>query len=171
MRRLKQKRKAPVQLYRSLEAYLLIAGSAAGSVALAAIDRSVVLRDERHASRSATLRTGGLIHFALLSLTGSRAAVLAGDAAGLAAGRLILEALLRVELLLTSGEHKFLATVSAGQSLVLIHGIFPSEKIEIGMTLSADLVFDPTLAVWSVRSYAIWRPTTDPLRKPGRTYI
>ena len=108
--------------------YLLIAGSAAGSVALAAIDRSVVLRDERHASRSATLRTGGLVHFALLSLTGSRAAVLAGDAAGLAASRLILEALLRVELLLTSGEHKFLATVSAGQSLVLIHGIFPSEK-------------------------------------------
>ena len=108
--------------------YLLIAGSAAGSVALAAIDRSVVLRDERHASRSATLRTGGLVHFALLSLTGGRAAVLTGDAAGLAASRLILEALLRVELLLTSGEHKFLATVSAGQSLVLIHGIFPSEK-------------------------------------------
>ena len=108
--------------------YLLIAGSAAGSVALAAIDRSVVLRDERHAGRSATLRAGGLVHFALLSLASSRAAVLAGDAAGLAASRLILEALLRVELLLTSGEHKFLATVSTGQSLVLIHGIFPSEK-------------------------------------------
>ena len=108
--------------------YLLIAGSAAGSVALAAIDRSVVLRDEMHAGRSATLRAGGLVHFALLSLASSRAAVLAGDAAGLAAGRLVLEALLRVELLLTSGEHKFLATVSAGQSLVLIHGIFPSEK-------------------------------------------
>ena len=125
---IRAKRKAPVQSYRSFEAYLLIAGSAAGSVALAAIDRSVVLRDERHASRSATLRTGGLVHFALLSLTGGRAAVLAGDAAGLAASRLILEALLRIELLLTSGEHKFLATVSAGQSLVLIHGIFPSEK-------------------------------------------
>ena len=134
----------------------LIAGSAAGSIALAAIDGSVVLRDERHAGRSATLRAGGLVHFALLSLTVSRAAVLAGDAAGLAAGRLVLEALLRVELLLTSGEHKFLATVFAGQSLVLIHGIFPSEKnkkIEIGMKLPADLVFDPTLAARSVRSY------------------
>ena len=156
---IRAKRKAPVQSYRSFEAYLLIAGSAAGSVALAAIDRSVVLRDERHASRSATLRTGGLVHFALLSLTGSRAAVLAGDAAGLAASRLVLEALLRVELLLTSGEHKFLATVLASQSLVLIHGIFPSEKNrDLGMIPPADLGFDPTLAVWSVRSYTYHVP-------------
>ena len=108
--------------------YCLIAGSAAGSVALAAVDRSVVLRDKRHAGRGATLRAGGLVHLALLGLTSGRAAVLAGDAARLAAGRLILEALLRVELLLTSGEHELLATVSASQSLVLIHGIFPSEK-------------------------------------------
>ena len=150
-------KKAPRRKARGLF-HQSIAGSTAGSIALAAIDGSVVLRDERHAGRSATLRAGGLVHFALLSLTVSRAAVLAGDAAGLAAGRLILEALLRVELLLTSGEHKFLATVFAGQSLVLIHGIFPSEKnkkIEIGMKLPADLVFDPTLAVRSVRSYTL----------------
>ena len=34
-------------------------------------------------------------------------------------------------------------------------GYSPPKKIEIGMILPADLVFDPTLAVWSVRSYAI----------------
>ena len=101
---------------------------AAGRIALAAVDRSVILRDERHASRGATLSAGGLVHFALLSFAVRGTAVLAGDAAGLAAGRLILEALLRIEFLLTGGEHKFLATVFAGQSLVLIHGIFPSEK-------------------------------------------
>ena len=37
-------------------------------------------------------------------------------------------------------------------------GYSPPKKIEIGMTLPADLVFDPTLAVWSVRSYVIMTP-------------
>jgi len=32
-------------------------------------------------------------------------------------------------------------------------GFSPPKKIEIGMNLPADLVFDPTLAVWNVRSY------------------
>ena len=37
-------------------------------------------------------------------------------------------------------------------------GYSPPKKIEIGMIPPADLVFDPTLAVWSVRSYADQAP-------------
>ena len=37
-------------------------------------------------------------------------------------------------------------------------GFSPPKKIEIGMNLPADLVFDPTLAVRSVRSYTYCAP-------------
>jgi hypothetical protein len=52
-------------------------------------------------------------------LSGSTAGVLLGVAASLAALGLVLEALFLVELLLTGGEHKFVAAFLAYQGLVL----------------------------------------------------
>jgi hypothetical protein len=54
-------------------------------------------------------------------LAGATSSVLAGVAASLAALGLILEAALSIEFLLTGGEHEFLTTFLANQSLVLIH--------------------------------------------------
>ena len=64
-------------------------------------------------------------HF--VHLTGSSVAAVLGTtssaASGAAAG-LVLEALLGEESLLGSRENEFVAAVTAGQSLVLIHGVF-----------------------------------------------
>ncbi len=54
-------------------------------------------------------------------LTGTTSGILAGIAAGLAALRLVLEAALCIELLLTGGKHELLPTFLANQRLVLIH--------------------------------------------------
>ena len=54
-------------------------------------------------------------------LPGASGGVLASIAAGLATLRLVLEASLRVELLLTGGEHKLVPTLFANQRFVLIH--------------------------------------------------
>ena len=76
--------------------------------ALAAIYRAVRFRLERNASLAAASSTGsGEV------LTGAAGRVLAGVTAGLAALRLVLEAALCVELLLTGGEHELLATLFA----------------------------------------------------------
>ena len=95
--------------------------------ALAAVDGAVVLGNEGHAGGRATGSAGRFVHFARLAVVGGSAG-LAGLTAALAAGRLVLEALLRVELLLTGGEHEFGTTVLAHQRLVLLHGSFPPEK-------------------------------------------
>ena len=59
-------------------------------------------------------------------LTGAAGRVLAGVTAGLAALRLILEAALRVELLLTGGKGELVAALFAYQDLVFVHNGFPS---------------------------------------------
>ena len=89
--------------------------------ALAAVDGTVALGNEGHRGGSAAGCAGGLE-----GLTGRVGAVgLAGSAAFLAAGGLILEALLGVEFLLASREHKFGTAVTAHQSLVFVHGWVP----------------------------------------------
>ena len=76
--------------------------------ALAAIDRTVGLGLEGNLGlAAASCADCGEV------LTGTTGGVLASVAAGLAALGLILEASLRVELLLTGGEHEFLATLFA----------------------------------------------------------
>ena len=96
--------------------------------ALAAVDRTIVLRNEGNASGLAALGANGLIHFARLIAV--RAAGLAGIAAALAASGLILESLLSVESLLTGGEHELSATVLANQRLVFVHWNFPLLKMK-----------------------------------------
>ena len=53
----------------------------------------------------------------------------AGVTAGLAPAGLILEALLGVEFLFAGRENKFVAAVTAGQSLVFVHGSNPPKKM------------------------------------------
>ena len=95
--------------------------------ALAAIDGAVVLGNERNSGLSAAIRTRGGVGFA--GSARSRTAGLASLTASLAAGGLILEALLGIKLLLTGGEHKFLPTVFAYQRFVFVHGL-ASPKIK-----------------------------------------
>jgi hypothetical protein len=87
--------------------------------ALAAIDGTVALRNEGDGGRFAALGTNGLI----LLAGGGGTSVLAGVAALLAAGGLVLEAFFSVEFLLTGGEHELGATVAARERFVLIHGL------------------------------------------------
>ena len=84
--------------------------------ALAAVYGSVRLGLERNLCLTTTCCTNsGEI------LTGTASCILASITAGLAALGLILEAALCIELLLTSGEHEFLATLFAYQCLVFVH--------------------------------------------------
>jgi hypothetical protein len=52
-----------------------------------------------------------------------------GSAAGRAAAGLILEALLGKEFLLARRENEFVAAVTAGQSLVFVHGSYPPKNV------------------------------------------
>ena len=54
---------------------------------------------------------------------------LAGVTAGLAPTGLVLEALLGVEFLFTGREDKFVSAVTAGQSLVFVHGSYPPKYV------------------------------------------
>ena len=92
--------------------------------ALAAINGTVVLGNKGNASRAAALSAHGLIHFARAIIARATAG-LAGLAAFLAAKRLVLEALLRVEFLLTGSENELFAAILANQRLVFVHWIFP----------------------------------------------
>ena len=123
--------------------------STARGKALAAINRTVVLRNEGNASGLATLSAHSLEHLTAFAAVGT--AGLTGIAASLAASGLVLEALLSVESLLTSGEHELVATILTNQRLVFVHWNFPLIDCN-RLPRSADLVFDPTLAGWSVRS-------------------
>ena len=96
-----------------------------GGEALAAVNGPVVFGNEWDARRRAASSAGGLEHLARLAVVGT--AGLAGLPALLAAGRLILEALFGIKLLLTGGEHEFGATVLAHHRLVLVHRLSPPE--------------------------------------------
>ena len=88
--------------------------------ALAAINRTVGLGLEGNLRLAAASSAGsGKI------LAGTAGCGLAGIPAGLAALRLILEAALRIELLLASGEHELLAAFLAYKCLVFVHDLFP----------------------------------------------
>ena len=103
--------------------------------ALAAVDGTVALGNEGHRGGSAAGCAGGLE-----GLTGSVGAVgLAGGAAFLAAGGLILEALLGIEFLLTGSEHKFGTAVTAHQSLVFVHGWVPPIFLNLCIRLTWSL--------------------------------
>ena len=76
--------------------------------AIAAIHRTIALGLERHSGLAAAVGAGsGEV------LPRTAGSVLAGVTAGLAALRLVLEAALRIELLLTGGEHELLAALFA----------------------------------------------------------
>jgi len=97
--------------------YALIPALALPVKAIAAVHRPIATGLERDLRRHAAAITDDFEHLALAA----RAALPAlGTAAGATAG-LILKTLLRVEVLLRSGEHKFGAAIATGQSFVLVH--------------------------------------------------
>ena len=83
--------------------------------ALAAVDRTVILRLERDFCLFAAIGTDDLEHLAFATLAATTALV----AAIAAALRLVFKALLCVEFLFTCGENKFLAAILTCESLVL----------------------------------------------------
>ena len=89
--------------------------------AVAAVNRTLILRLEGNLSLLAALRADHLVHLARLSAVTVAAALVAAITA---AGRLVFKTLLGIELLLTCGESEFLATFLAYQRLV-----FESHKI------------------------------------------
>ena len=90
------------------------------SEALAAVNRTIGLGLEGNLCLAAAGSTsGGEV------LTGAAGSLLASVTAGLAALRLVLEAALRIELLLTGGEHELLAAFLAYKCLVFVHDLFP----------------------------------------------
>jgi hypothetical protein len=92
--------------------------------ALAAVHGAVALGLEGHLGGAAAAIAD---HFVVLALGAAGIlAVAASGAALMATGGVVLEALVRKELLLRRAEHKFLATVTAYQSLVFEHGWIPS---------------------------------------------
>ena len=87
--------------------------------ALAAVDGLVATGLDGHLRRAAAAIADDFVHLALRT-----AAAVLGATRRTAAGataRLVLEALLRIERLLGSGENKFGAALAAGQRLVLVH--------------------------------------------------
>ena len=84
--------------------------------ASAAVDRPVIFGNERDLGGRAAIRADGIIHFALAIALG-----FTGVPACFAANGFILETLLSVEFLLTSGEDELSAAILAYQSLVLEH--------------------------------------------------
>ena len=139
-----------------------------GLEALAAVDRPVVLGNERDLGGPAASRAHCIEAFPVAGALG-----FARVPAGLATDGLVLEALLGVEFLLARGEYEFSAAILAYQCLVLEHVfVFPLliRFFSLPQT-SADLVFDPTFAVRSSRypacashyapSRGIEKPRTD----------
>ena len=93
--------------------------------AIAAVNRAIGLRLERNTRFAAAGSAGsGVI------LSRATGGVLAGVTAGLAALRLILEATLCVEFLLTGGENELFATFFADQRLVFVHFCYLSFAIK-----------------------------------------
>ena len=94
-----------------------------------AVDRTIAAGLERNLSGLAAAIADHVKHLTLA--TGSAATILraTGCAAGRATTGLILEALVSIELLLGSGENELGAALTASQSLVLEHGIYPPKCV------------------------------------------
>ena len=92
--------------------------------AVAAIYRTVSAGLEGNLGGDAAAVAYHFVHLTLATVTTAAGRAALGTAAG-ATARLVLEALLGVELLLGSGEHEFGATLAASQYLVFIHGMVP----------------------------------------------
>ena len=111
-------------LYDRLEAALTLLLEAG-----AAVDRTITAGLEGNLGGTAAAIADYIVHgtigVAVLVAAGSTT----GSAASGATAGLVLEALLGEESLLGSSEHEFGAAVTAGQSLVLIHGWKTSLKI------------------------------------------
>ena len=90
-------------------------------IAGGAIDRLVVAGLEGHLGGLAALCANGIEHLAFTAIVVSGLLGLTGFSALGAAGGLILETLLRVELLLTGGESELSAAILANQRLVFEH--------------------------------------------------
>ena len=111
------------------------------SEALAAVDRTVGLGLERNLGlAAASCADCGEV------LTGATSGVLASVAAGLAALGLVLEAALRVELLLTGGPNELFAAIFAYQSLVFVHSGYllfvylPAEEFQPTLGVTNELI-------------------------------
>ena len=105
--------------------------------AVTAVHRAVVLRFKRNFRFFATTCTDDLVHLALLATFAAAAALVTTITA---ASRFVLEALLSVEFLFTSGEDEFLATFFARECLVLeSHKIIPLLKNRITHQMSGSL--------------------------------
>ena len=85
-------------------------------VALAAVDWAVILRLERNFAGFAAACAYSVKHFAR-----GFAGILTGGTAGLASLGLVHKAFFLIEILLTRGEYKFLATVLTYESFVFVH--------------------------------------------------
>ena len=103
---------------------LVVSAVAIALEALAAIHGAVALGLERHLSGGSAAVADDFVVLAIR--TAGVVAVAASHTAVVAAGRIVLEALLGEELLLRSGEHEFLATVAADKRFVFKHDRFPS---------------------------------------------
>jgi len=103
--------------------------------AVAAVDRTLILRLEGDLSLLAALRADDLVHLALLAAVTIAATLVAAVAA---TGRLVLKTLLGVEFLLTGGEDELLATFLAYQRLV-----FESHKM---IPLLNELVYPQAIS-------------------------
>ena len=114
--------------------------------AVGAVDRTVGLGLEGNLRLTAAGGTGRGEVF-----SGATGGILAGVAAGLAALRLILEATLCVEFLLTSGENELFATLFADQRLVFEHFCYLSFAIKNGFALQLRLALGCDRAVYAIR--------------------
>ena len=95
--------------------------------ALTAVDGAISAGLERHLSLAAATVADDGVH--LPGSTTVAALGTTGSTAGRAAARLILEALLSEELLLAGRKNEFVAAVTAGQGLVLVHGYKPPKNM------------------------------------------
>ena len=101
----------------------LVLGTILGE-AFTAVHGPIATGLEGHLGGAAATVADHFVHLAF----GTVAAILtAGSTAGGAAAGLILEALFGVESLLGSGEHEFVAAFTAGEGLVLVHGLKPPD--------------------------------------------
>ena len=97
-------------------------------IAIAAVYRTISAGLERNLGGLSAAIADHIVHNAL-SIAVLAIGSTAGSTASRAAAGLILEALVSIELLFGSGENELVAALTAGQSLVLIHGIIPSSNV------------------------------------------
>jgi hypothetical protein len=125
-------KKAPQQSLRGSSTYSLPIRGRTGREAVAAVDRLVATRLERHFGRLPALAASRLEHLAATaarrSTVTAAAAATAGTALGLA-GRaafgttigFILEAFAREELLLSRTKNELAVTINAAQGFICVH--------------------------------------------------